>query len=108
MLFRSDISSRLASQIARVMQALRDLPFHKVPGVAETLDWGLALMSLHSDHLDVATVQRTRGCILKAREDWVLLDKHLPQLESVWNETIVDRHDKLETDFGIGQVTIRR
>ena len=103
-----DISSRLASQIARVMQALRDLPFHKVPGVAETLDWGLALMSLHSDSLDVATVQRTRGCILKAREDWVLLDKHLPQLESVWNETIVDRHDKLETDFGIGQVTIRR
>ena len=103
-----DISSRLAVQIARVMQALRDLPFHKVPGVAETLDWGLALMSLHSDHLDVATMQRTRGCILKAREDWVLLDKHLPQLESVWNETLVERQDKLETDFGIGQVTIRR
>ena len=103
-----DISSRLATQIARVMQALRDLPFHKVPGVAETLDWGLALMSLHSDSLDVNTVQRTRGCILKAREDWVLLDKHLPQLESVWNETISGRQDKLETDFGIGQVTIRR
>lgn len=103
-----DISSRLAAQIARVMQALRDLPFHKVPGVAETLDWGLALMSLHSDSLDVNTVQRTRGCILKAREDWVLLDKHLPQLESVWNETISGRQDKLETDFGIGQVTIRR
>ena len=103
-----DISSRLATQISRVMQALRDLPFHKVPGVAETLDWGLALMSLHSDSLDVNTVQRTRGCILKAREDWVLLDKHLPQLESVWNETISGRQDKLETDFGIGQVTIRR
>lgn len=103
-----DISSRLAAQIARVMQSLRDLPFHKVPGVAETLDWGLALMSLHSDHLDARIVQRTRGCILKAREDWVLLDKHLPQLEAVWNETIVERHEKLETDFGIGQVTIRR
>jgi MoxR-like ATPase len=101
------ISARLALQIALVMTELRELPFHKVPGVAETLDWGMALMSLHKDALDLETVARTRGCILKAREDWQMLEGNLPKLERVWNEKIGERERELETDFGYGNVTVR-
>ena len=101
------VHKRLADQVARVMVALRELPFHKVPGVAETLDWALALSSLHADHLDVELVRRTRGCILKAREDWLLLEGNLPALERIWNESIGERERALETDFGIGNVTVR-
>ena len=46
------LSDRLAQQIARLMQVLRGLPLQKAPGVAESLDWALALMSLHREHLD--------------------------------------------------------
>jgi MoxR-like ATPase len=101
------IADRLALQIALVMTELRELPFHKVPGVAETLDWGMALMSLHKDSLDLETVARTRGCILKAREDWQMLEGNLPKLERVWNEKIGERERELETDFGYGNVTVR-
>ncbi len=101
-----NINQRLALQIAKVMEELRRLPFHKVPGVAETLDWGLALMNLHHDALDAKAVLLTKGCILKAREDWVLLENNLPALEKIWNLEIGQRKP-LETDFGIGTVTVR-
>ncbi len=101
-----EINLRLAQQITTLMTELRKLPFHKVPGVAETLDWALALMNLHQESLDTKTVTLTRGCILKAREDWVLLENNLPALEKIWNEQIGQRKP-LETDFGIGTVTIR-
>jgi MoxR-like ATPase len=103
------ISGRLADQIARVMHELRELPFHKVPGVAESLDWALALMNLHREALDARTLEATRGCILKAREDWVLLHDNLPKLEAIWNQKISQRYSgELETDFGFGTVTARR
>ena len=102
------ITERLAGQIARVMVELRAMPFHKVPGVAETLDWALALMSLHRDALDQKSLELTRGCILKAREDWGLLEGRIDALEAIWNEQIGDRQSELETDFGIGNVTARR
>ncbi len=100
------INQLLALQISNLMVELRKLPFHKVPGVAETLDWALALMNLHHDALDAQVVLLTRGCILKAREDWVLLENNLPALEKIWNDQIGMRKP-LETDFGIGTVTIR-
>ncbi len=51
------------------MQLLRDRDFYKKPGVAETIDWGLALMALHRDELDEATVTETVGCIFKYHDD---------------------------------------
>jgi MoxR-like ATPase len=60
-------SEQLAREIGRFMQALRRRRLSRAPGVAETLDWAQALIKLHQDHLDAATVQETLGCILK---DW--------------------------------------
>jgi MoxR-like ATPase len=101
-----DINQKLAQQISSLMAELRRLPFHKVPGIAETLDWALALMNLHREALDKQVILHTRGCILKAREDWALLENNLPALEKVWNEEIGVRAT-LQTDFGIGTVSVR-
>jgi len=59
------VEERLADQIARFMQSLRRRRLVKTPGVAETLDWTRALISLHLDHLDAEAVAATLGCILK-------------------------------------------
>jgi MoxR-like ATPase len=67
------IKARLAQQIARFMEFLRAQPFQRVPGTAESLDWALALVRLHRDALDEATLAATTGCILKVQEDWELL-----------------------------------
>jgi MoxR-like ATPase len=69
-----EAGARLAEQIGRFMQALRQRRLNKAPGVAETLDWAQALLHLHCDHLDLATVRQTLGCVLKDRHDLRELD----------------------------------
>ena len=63
------INRRLAAELARFMEGLRRMRLNKVPGVAETLDWALALAGLHADHLDEALVTETLGCVLKDADD---------------------------------------
>jgi MoxR-like ATPase len=63
------INARLAREIARFMEVLRRVRLSKVPGVAETLDWAQALVSLHADHLDETLVGETLGVVLKDAED---------------------------------------
>jgi MoxR-like ATPase len=63
------IDGRLAREISRFMESLRRVRLAKVPGVAETLDWAQALVSLHADHLDHALVTETLGCVLKDPDD---------------------------------------
>ena len=41
----------------------------KPPGVAETIDWSMALSSLGMTQLDERTVMSTLGTVLKYRED---------------------------------------
>ena len=105
------LSGRLAQQIARLMQLLRGLPLQKAPGVAESLDWALALMSLHRDHLDAATVEQTIGCVLKVHEDRAVLDAHREEMAPI----VADSAGRVElggygldTDFGIGSVSTPR
>ena len=62
-----EIDQTLARQIAAFMQEVRKMKIDKVPGIAETLDWALALSGLHIDHLDKPMVEDTLGIILK---DW--------------------------------------
>jgi MoxR-like ATPase len=63
------INEALAGQICALMELLRQQDFYKKPGIAETLDWGAALMALHRDELDPATVEETLGCIFKYNDD---------------------------------------
>ncbi|MBI4261569.1 MAG: MoxR family ATPase, partial [Actinobacteria bacterium] len=41
------INEKLAGQVCALMQQLRREDFYKKPGIAETIDWGAALMALH-------------------------------------------------------------
>lgn len=61
------IDLKLAEQITRFMQQLRSMKLEKTPGLSETLDWAMALASLHIDHLDKSIIEQTLGVILK---DW--------------------------------------
>ena len=63
------INGSLAAQICGFMQLVRERDFYKRPGIAETIDWSTALMLLHRDALDPATVEETLGCIFKYNDD---------------------------------------
>jgi MoxR-like ATPase len=59
----------LAAQIVEFVQKLRAADLFKVPGVAETLDWGHALVALGAVELDPKTVDATLGVLLKYQDD---------------------------------------
>lgn len=71
------LSEQLAREVTAFLQSLRRLRLAKTPGVAESLDWGAALASLHADHLDEELVRETMGCVLKDEVDQRLLDSEL-------------------------------
>jgi MoxR-like ATPase len=64
-----EVSRRLAEQVARSVQRMREIDLLKPPGVAETLDWARAIGALGTDTLDVQTAAATLGAVLKYRED---------------------------------------
>lgn len=63
------VQEDLARQICGFMQMMRTRDFYKKPGVAETIDWALALIAMGSNDLDSEVVDATLGCILKYKED---------------------------------------
>ncbi len=62
-------SQKLAGQVAAFVQELRGTELYKVPGVAETLDWTAALVSLNETELSPDVIDDTLGIMLKYRED---------------------------------------
>ncbi len=63
------IHEQLASQLCEMMQQWRQGDYYKKPGVAETLDWGLALVALGKEQLDAEIVAETLGCVFKYQDD---------------------------------------
>jgi len=66
-------SEDLAEQICAFIALVRKLDLHKVPGVAETLDWSAALVHLHRRALDRAAIEDTIGALCKHQDDQRLL-----------------------------------
>ncbi|MGQ0464002.1 MAG: AAA family ATPase [Sporichthyaceae bacterium] len=64
-----DVTERLATEVAAAVGFLRMRDLLKPPGVAESLDWTRALMTLGARTLDVDAAARTLGAVLKYRED---------------------------------------
>jgi len=64
-----EVPAQLAAQIVAFVHALRASDLFKLPGVAETLDWGHALVALGAVELDPATVEATLGVLLKYQDD---------------------------------------
>ncbi|MEM1334140.1 MAG: MoxR family ATPase [Actinomycetota bacterium] len=70
-----DVGERLARQVAAAVAAMRGLHLSKPPGVAETIDWAMALDRLGATELDEGHVATTLGAVLKYREDHRRIDE---------------------------------
>ena len=79
-----EAADRLAIEAAAFVRELRGLDLAKPPGVAETIDWTMALHALGRQEIDAEVVQQTLGSILKYRED----------IEAVRDETLQSLVDK--------------
>ncbi|HIF67249.1 MAG TPA: MoxR family ATPase [Acidimicrobiia bacterium] len=64
-----DVDLRLAREVAGAVEAMRGMGLYKPPGVAETIDWAIALGKLGETRLDEQTIAATLGAVLKYRED---------------------------------------
>src|SRR5262249_45895989 len=64
-----EVPGRLAAQIVAFVQRLRGSDLFKPPGVAETLDWGRALVALGQVELAPAMVDAPLGVLLKYQDD---------------------------------------
>jgi MoxR-like ATPase len=71
------VSASLSEQVVGLVQGLRRADLQKAPGVAETLDWALALSHLGCTRVDAATLLHTAGCVLKHQADVDLLKSGL-------------------------------
>ena len=63
------LDERFARAIAHFVQQLRRRDLRKLPGVAESIDWALALKRLERSGLDGETARLTMGCLLKDDRD---------------------------------------
>jgi MoxR-like ATPase len=74
-----EVPESLRRQIVAFVHKLRAADLFKVPGVAETIDWGHALVALGSVELDPATVEATLGVLLKYQDDLARISGPLAQ-----------------------------
>lgn len=63
------IEEKLARQVVRFAEQVREAGMEKAPGISETLDWAAAMVVLHMDHLDHDAVERTLGALIKDADD---------------------------------------
>jgi len=60
---------QLAREVVAFVHRLREADLTKVPGIAETLDWAAALLSMGARELAPELVDETLGVVLKYEED---------------------------------------
>jgi MoxR-like ATPase len=64
-----EISDHLATQITRIVHALRDLDLKKRPSVSETLDWARTLLLIGVEDIESNHLQDTMHVLLKYSSD---------------------------------------
>jgi MoxR-like ATPase len=63
------LSVALTERLVRFAQSLRKADLKKAPGIAEVVDWALALVAVGADGLSAAALRKTLGALLKNRDD---------------------------------------
>jgi MoxR-like ATPase len=63
------LSQALTERLVRFAQSLRKADLKKAPGIAEVVDWALALVAVGADGLSAAALRKTLGALLKNRDD---------------------------------------
>ena len=69
----------LAREVVAFTQRLRSMDLFKAPGIAETLDWAEALLTLDRIALDPHTVADTLGVLLKYQDDVGAITKEVAE-----------------------------
>ena len=64
-----EASETLGSQVVAFIKSLRQLELYKNPGIAETIDWAHALVSLNATNLTEELIESTLGVLLKHQDD---------------------------------------
>lgn len=63
------IDSKLAEQIAQVVQSIRNLDLKKAPSISETIDWAYTLVHLGREQISPEVIDETLHVLLKYRSD---------------------------------------
>ena len=80
-----NINSTLAHEICSFINELRaSEKLTKKPGVSETIDWALALMTLKKFNLDKKVVLETISCIIKSQDD-------IEKIDDVFIQKLLDK-----------------
>jgi MoxR-like ATPase len=64
-----ELSEQMARKLVEVVHMIRSLDLKKPPSIAESIDWGRALLLLGADDVDQAVLERTMSIIVKHRTD---------------------------------------
>ena len=59
----------ILQQLVKFIEYLRGQNLQKTPGIAETIDWARALITLNTVSLTPELIDSTLGCILKSQKD---------------------------------------
>jgi MoxR-like ATPase len=70
----------LARAVAGAVERLRSLDLAKRPGVAESIDWALALGFLGADAIDHESATATLGAVIKDHDDQSVVAAHMAQV----------------------------
>ena len=62
-------SAALSREVVGFVQRLRSMELFKSPGIAETIDWSMALTQLDKLALDPDVINDTLGVLLKYQDD---------------------------------------
>lgn len=90
------VNKKLAREICTFMWVLRQNDLLKKPGIAETLDWALALELLHCSEISQQVIRETLPCIIKCQDDLERLNNSekltevLQRVYDVLNGKVVD------------------
>lgn len=68
------LTDQLAEKIATVAHRIRQVDLKKVPSIAETIDWAMAIIQLGLEDLDQAAALQTLNVLVKHREDMEKLE----------------------------------
>ena len=74
------LSQQVADFVARVRSDSFAQAFARLPGIAESVEWTLALVALQATHITPDVVQETSGVLFKQQEDVLSLNRLLTEL----------------------------
>lgn len=64
-----DVDENMLNSLVTFVQELREMKLQKSPGIAETIDWANAMITLGAKSFSSEYVKKTLGCVLKSEGD---------------------------------------